>query len=177
MAVMQQQQEYYANRNRNASITYTTGDKVWLNLKNITTDRPVKKLDWIHAKYTVTRTFQDSPHFVELDVPRGVFKKFHTSLIRLAANDPLESQTLDDTQPAAIQNQENGEDEYGVEAILRCRTRRIGRGSRREALVQWIGYARPTWEPLRNFEETTALDRYEEQYGNANTNDGPSPEA
>ena len=49
MAVAQQEQERYANSKREASISYKVGDKVWLNLKNISTERPNKKLDWVHA--------------------------------------------------------------------------------------------------------------------------------
>jgi hypothetical protein len=58
IAVAQQQQEHYANLRREPTPTYRVGDKVWLNLKNIHTARPCKKLDWIHGKYTVTRTFE-----------------------------------------------------------------------------------------------------------------------
>jgi len=116
-------------------------------LKNVRTVRPIKKLDWIHAKYTITRTFQNAPHFYELDTPRGIYNKFHTSLLRTAHDDELPSQVRDDIQPPAIVPNK-GDPEYGVEKILRARTRKIGRGSRREALVKWTGYAQPTWEPL-----------------------------
>ena len=99
MVVAQQSQEKYANLHREESISYKEGDKVWLNLKNISTDRPSKKLDWVHAKYTVTKTFLDSPYFYELNTPKGIHSKFHTSLLRPAANNPLPSQQVDDAQP------------------------------------------------------------------------------
>ena len=145
---------------------------MWLNLKNIKTGRSSKKLDWIYAQYTVTRTFEGNPYFYELNVPRGIHKKFHISLLRLAATDPLLSQVQDDSQPPPIIT-EGQDNEYGVEKILRCRTRRIGRGSRREALVKWVGYAEPDWQPLENLQDTVALDRFEQQYGNASTHNGP----
>ena len=148
------------------------GDKVWLNLKNIRTDRPSKKLDWKHAQYTVTRTFSNA-YFYELDVPKGIHKKFHVSLLRPAATDPLPSQLVDDSQPPPV-TAEGQDDEYGIEKILQCRTRRIGRGKRREALVKWIGYAVPNWEPLANLQDTRALDDFEKQYGNAEFNNGPT---
>lgn len=175
MAVAQQRQEHYANQKRDPSQTFHVGDKVWLNLKNIRTDRPSKKLDWIHAKYTIVRTFPGSPHFYELDVPRRVHNKFHTSLLRLASNDPLPSQRTDDPQPPAILTDE-GDEEFGVEKILRARTKRVGRGQRREILVKWIGYRELTWEPLRNFQDNSAIDAFEERYGDVNTHDGPSEE-
>ena len=172
LATAQQSQEHYANQHRTAPLTFHVGDKVWLNLKNISTTRPVKKLDWIHAQYTVTRTFPQSPHFYELNVPRGIEKKFHISLLRPAAADPLPSQEQDDTQPPAIVSS-NGDEEYGVERILCCRTKRMGRGTRREALVKWIGYIDPTWEPLTNLQETEALEEFEQKYGSAQEKDGP----
>ena len=66
LAAAQQQQEYYANQHREVPKSFQLGDKVWLNLKNIRTLRPSKKLDWIHAKYTITKIFPESPHFYEL---------------------------------------------------------------------------------------------------------------
>ena len=39
-----------------------------------------------------------------------------------------------------------------------------GRG-KRQALVKWKGYLNPSWHPLEDFEDTEALDRYEEKYG------------
>ena len=45
-------------------------------------------------------------------------------------------------------------------------------------LVKWVGYARPTWEPLGNFTETAALDKFKAIHGDAETyNIGPSPTA
>ena len=172
MAVAQQTQEHYANRRREIPWTFKVGDKVWLNLKNISTMRPSKKLDWIHAKYTVTKTYQGSPHFYELDVPRGVHNKFHISLLRPAANDGLPSQVRDDQQPPAVRV-EGGDELWDVDEILCCRTRRIGRGSRREALVKWTGFAEPTWNYLENLQNTLALEAFEAQYGDAWRNDGP----
>ena len=91
MAAAQQNQEDQANKRRSTPSTYKVGDKVWLHLKNFTTNRPCKKLDWLHGKYTITRAFPNS-HVYELDVLRNVHKKFHTSLLRPAAIDPLPSQ-------------------------------------------------------------------------------------
>ena len=172
LASAQQRQESYANRSRDTPLSFQVGDKVWLNLKNIATDRPSKKLDWIHAKYTIQRTFENAPHFYELDMPKGIHKKFHVSLLRPAVQDPLPSQEIQDTQPPAILTSE-GNEEYGLEEILCCQDKRIGNNTRREALVKWVGYARPSWEPLIDLQDTVALDIFEERYGNALHNNGP----
>ena len=67
---------------------------------------------------------------------------------------------------------EDGEEEYEVKEILRARIRRFGRGSRREVLVKWTGYTKPTWEPLASLEDIIVLDAFERRFGPATTNDG-----
>ena len=171
IAAAQQTQEMHANRHRQPAIQFKVGDKVWLNLKNIKTDRPCKKIDWRHAKYTVTRVI--SSHAYELDVPPGIANRFHVVLLRPAATDPLPSQRRDDAQPPAIISDE-GHPEWEVEEILRARSRKYGRGKQRQVHVKWKGYALPTWEPLRAMEDTVALDKFERRWGNAQQNDGPA---
>jgi hypothetical protein len=168
MATAQQQQEEFANRHRQPAVSFRVGDKVWLNLKNIKTDRPSKKLDDKNGKFTVTEVINS--HAYRLDTPPGIDNVFHVSLLRPAGTDPLPSQIIAEAQPPAIIS-EDGEEEYEVEEILRARTRKIGRGSRREVLVKWTGYARPTWEPLSSLEDTAALDTFEKRYRPATVTD------
>lgn len=164
MVVAQQSQEKYANQKREASLTYRFGDKVWLNLKNVTSDRPSKKLDWIHAKFSVTKTFPHSANFYELDTSNGIHNRFQASLLRPANDNPLSSQKTDDIQPQGLQMMD-GDIEYGIDEILQVRTRKIGRGKRKEALVKWTGYAITSWHPLDDFQDTIALDIFENKYG------------
>jgi len=81
--------------------------------------------------------------------------------VKRVADNPFPSQKNPDTEPAAIQAYEASEDlkegEYRVESILQYR--RKGRGW--QVLVKWVGWAEPTWEPLRDLEDTAALDQYE----------------
>lgn len=168
MAVAQQEQEHFANRKRDASVTYRVGDKVWLNLKNISSNRPCKKLDWIHAKFTITRTFPNSAHFYELDTPKGIHNRFHTSLLRPANDDPLPSQKNDDTQPQGLKT-DDGDVEFGIDEILKTRDKKIGKGYRKEVLVKWTGYSNPSWHPISDFENTIALDAFETKQQAQNT--------
>ena len=46
IAYTQDIQQQYANRHRQPAERLRAGDRVWLNLKNITKDRPCEKLDW-----------------------------------------------------------------------------------------------------------------------------------
>jgi hypothetical protein len=157
MAASQQTQEEYANRRREPAVDYQVGDKVWLDLRNIRTDRPCKKLDVRHAKYTVLEKV--GSHAYKLDTPPGIHPVFHTSLLRPASNDPLPSQTTLDWQPSSVLV--DGEEEFFVEEILNERKQRWGRGFRHQYLVKWKGYQRPEWTAARNLEDTIALDEWE----------------
>ena len=141
------------------------------NLKIVKTDRPSKKLDWRHAKYTVTKVIDS--HTCVLDVPSGIFNRFHVTLLRPAATDPLPSQRQDDNQPPAISSDDDGNPEWEIEEILRVRTHQRGRGQQRQVLVKWKGYAQPTWEPLQAMKNTLALIAFESRWGDARQNDGP----
>ncbi|XP_044718843.1 Pol [Hirsutella rhossiliensis] len=77
IASAQEQQEKNANSRRQPSDQFKPGDKVWLRLRNIRSNRPSKKLDWLSAKYTVLETI--GSHACRLDTPPGIHNVFHTS--------------------------------------------------------------------------------------------------
>ena len=156
MAAAQQDQETQANRNRQVAPLFKVGDKVWLNLENIRTTRPAKKLDWKNAKYTITEII--GTHSVRLNVGKEVHDVFHVDRVKLAATDPFPSQVLDDEQPPAILV--DNEEEYEVEDIVREEWRRRGRGKRLWYEVKWAKYAETSWEPADGLEETVALTRW-----------------
>lgn len=170
----QQRQQDAANRSRRPAERFEVGDMVWLTLRNIKTNRPCKKLDWVMAKYKVIEV--PHPLTVRLDVPRGIHSVFHVDLLERAATDPLPSQILQDTRPGPqlmFQDEDPALAEYGVEEILAAKNA-PGRGNRRNVLVKWTGYMTPTWEPLENFTDTEALSTFEARWGDVNTNNGPS---
>ena len=55
-----------------------------------------------------------------------------------------------------------GDEEYEVEKILALH--KLHNGQTR-LHVKWTGYTKPTWEPLDNFRDITALELYETEYG------------
>ncbi|KAI0993099.1 hypothetical protein K3495_g15085, partial [Podosphaera aphanis] len=173
MASAQQRNEENANRLRRQPEKFKVGDKVWLDLRHIKTPQLSKKLAWLHAKYEVTAV--PDAMTVELNVPGNIHKRFHVELVKRAGNDPLPSQIRDDAQNAPLVD-DLEEPEYEIEAILRARTIRRGRGSFRQALVKWVGWVDPTWEPIDYIGDTKALEDFENRYGPITTNDGPSEE-
>ncbi|KAM4061338.1 reverse transcriptase (RNA-dependent DNA polymerase) [Hirsutella rhossiliensis] len=170
MASSQQQQEEAANAKRHPAERFEVGDKVWLSMANYRSPRPCKKLDWLHHKYTVTKVI--SSHVVELDVRGSIYPRFHVDLLRRAHQDPAPGQKLDDAQPPPVQD-ESGADLWDVDEILCARWKKRGRGTFRQALVRWTGYAEPTWEPVEWLQGTIAMKAFEDKYGPINTNDGP----
>jgi hypothetical protein len=157
MAIAQQRQEDTANRTRDQAPRFKVGDKVWLSLENIRTERPSKKFDVRNAKYTVIEVM--GTHTYKLDTTSGVHNVFHARLLRPVASDPLPSQRTIDPQPAP--KFVDGELEYGIEDILMERFVRKGKGTQRQFLIKWKGFVQPSWEPAKHFEETEALDRFE----------------
>jgi len=158
MASAQQVMEEITNRRRQQSPSFKVGDKVWLCLENIRTDRPAKKLDAKHAKFSVTKVI--GSHSYQLNTPPGIHNVFHSQLLRLASSDPWPSQEQDDSQP--LPQLVGEEEEYEVERILDERVVRRGRVSRHEFLVKWTGYAQPTWEPKEALNDVAVLDQWEE---------------
>jgi transposase InsO family protein len=160
MAAAQQRQESLANRHRDEAYEYKVGDKVWLDLRNIRTDRPSKKLDAKHAKFTVLERV--GSHAYKLNTPPSIHNVFHTMLLRPAATDPFPSQRNDDYQPPA--ELIDGEEEWQIDRITGERMVKVGRGYRKEYRVKWTGYSRETWTKAVLLEDTAALDQWEAQH-------------
>ena len=165
MASAQERQEENTNTRRQPSDQFKPGDKVWLRLRNIRSNRPSKKLDWLSGKYTVLETV--GSHACRLDTPPGVHNVFHVSLLKLAADDPLPSQTSDDYRPPAILT-DDGE-LWEVEEIRG--QKKVGR--QWKVLVKWVGYVEPTWEPVKHLADTTALAEYEAVHGKVGSKQPP----
>jgi hypothetical protein len=105
MAAAQEKQEHYANARRQPSDQFKPGDKVWLRLTNVKTDRPSKKLDWTCAKYTVLENV--GSHSCRLDTPPGIHNVFHISLLKHIGNNPFPSQQQDNKQPTTLKPKPN----------------------------------------------------------------------
>lgn len=165
MASAQEAQETAANRRRMQAPVYRVGDKVWLSLENIQTDRPSKKLDQRYAKFEILEV--KGSHTYKLNVPPGVHDVFPTRLLRPVRSNPLPGQRLHEPQPVGIVL--NKEVKYEVDEIL---DEKKGRGGVQKYLVRWIGYKKPTWEPHDFVKDLLALDRWEEKKRNGHVSQG-----
>jgi RNase H-like domain found in reverse transcriptase/Reverse transcriptase (RNA-dependent DNA polymerase)/Integrase zinc binding domain/Integrase core domain len=164
MASAQARMEDSANRSRAPADRFEIGDKVWLSLRNIANPQPKKKFSWVNAKYTVLEV--PTSHTVRLDVPSHIYPHFHVDLLRRAATDPLPSQVVNDDQPPPMLPETLTSDaEWQIDRILRAENKKVGRGRRRKVLVKWTGYAEPTWEPREEFENTEALQKFIDIWG------------
>lgn len=154
----QQQQEAYTNTRRDAAPDNRVGQKVWLDIRDVRSDRLSHKLGPQHAKFTITKKINANAY--RLDTPPGSHSVFHVWRLRPAADDPFPSQKESDYQPPGVLV--NDEEEHFVEQIIDEKVRRRGKGTEKQFLVKFIGFQTPEWRPAKELENNTALDIYEQ---------------
>lgn len=135
---------------------FQPGDKVYLDAKNIRTQRPSRKLD--HRRLGPFEIVEDlrlqTPYAYRLALPESmrIHPVFHVSLLEPAAEDPYPGQQQSPPPPVIV----DGEEEWAVDEILdaRIRYRKL------QYLVKWTGYDRPEWEDARNINGLQAIDQF-----------------
>jgi hypothetical protein len=77
--------------NRSLAPMYQVGDMVFLSTRNITTVRPLKKLDSkFISECKIIEVINSHAYKLELPFKHGtIHNVFHTSLLQPAPNDPL----------------------------------------------------------------------------------------
>lgn len=142
-------QEQHANANRQPHPAYRPGDEVYLDSRNITSARPVKKLDnKFYGPYQIEKVLDSHSYKLKLPDEFGkIHRTFHPSLLMPANQPGLPGQI--DPLPPPISIDENGELLWAIEAILKSR-RTTTQGF--EYLILWRGYdsSEQSWEPLKN---------------------------
>ena len=117
--IVQADHECYANRHRGPAPQYKIGDLVWLDTRNLFTNRPRRKLENCHAdKYQVKKII--SNHVVKFDLPSDfhIHLVFHVNLFEpIATNNPH----LNHVQPPDPPIKVDGETKYEVTAIVDSR--------------------------------------------------------
>ena len=139
-------QELHANATRTPAPAYRVGDQVFLDKRNISTARPMVKLDHKYLGPYIVRKVLGS-HTYQLQLPfehELIHDSFHASLLRPAPNDPLPGQKNAPPPPVTIDS--NGQTLWAIDAILDSK--------RKDGvfyyLILWRGYdpEHNSWEPL-----------------------------
>jgi hypothetical protein len=147
----QQRMAKYYNQKAQKQPMFKTGDLVMVNMKNMKTKRPSKKLD--HKKLgpvKVVEKIGKRAFRVELPPQAKNHPVFHVSEL-----EPYrQSKTDGRHQPPPPVEEIEGESNYVVESIGKSRLNKSRK--RVEYLVFWEGYPpeEATWEPFENLEDT-----------------------
>jgi hypothetical protein len=146
--------KYYDAHRRDAP-EFKVGDKVWIEGKDITTDRPTKKLeDRRLGPYEVLEKVGAAAYKLRLPETDLSHPVFNESLLTPYVEPPV-GRREERPAPQIV----SGYEEYEVEEILKHRKR--GRGF--QYLVKWKNYpmGERTWEPRRHLTHAKKLlDRY-----------------
>lgn len=142
-----------ATRDRRDPIpeTLEVDDFAWLDARNITTKRPMKKLDhkWIGPFRILEKV---STHARRLELPRplrSIHPVFHVSLLQPDHPNTIPNRVEDPPPPVDV----DGEDEYEVAEILDSKINRKYKDEGLLYTVRWKGYEGTaeeiTTEPVR----------------------------
>ncbi|KAI1673224.1 hypothetical protein L13192_04083 [Pyrenophora tritici-repentis] len=113
-------QQEYTNQKRLPALAYEVGDEVWLDARNIRTQRASKKLDWKNlGPYRVVRKISSQAYRLDLPATMKIHPVFYVSLLRLAAakSDFLPGQHVPPPEPVFV----DGELYYFVESVENLR--------------------------------------------------------
>lgn len=143
----------FYDQTRGEAVAYKVGDKVWLEGKDIKTDRPCKKLDdKRYGPYKVTKVVGPNAYQLKLPPSMKVYPVFSTVKLRPFHEDSVTGRkTSLRPQPVVIADKP----EWEVECIKDSRLQR----GKLEYLVKWKGYPQEesTWEPANNLKHCRKL--------------------
>lgn len=133
---------------------YNVGEKVWLDAKDIQTDRPAKKLDdkWF-GPFKIEQVVSKNAYKLALPANfRKVHPVFNITRLRRFIPDTVEGRTAEVPPPPVIVD---NREEYHVERLDDSRLRR----GKLQYLVKWKGYpeSEKTWEPEENVKNSPLL--------------------
>ena len=155
----------YYDQQRGESISYKVGDQVWLDAKNLRTDRPSQKLsDKRYGPFKIVDII--SPHAYKLELPptMKIHPVFHTVRLRPYYPDTIPGRNPPPQRPSPVI--EGDDPEYEVEYIKDSRLTKRGL----QYLVKWKGYPHEecTWEPIHNLEHAQdAIKAFHQKHASA----------
>jgi len=146
----QKSQEVYYNLHHRPTPVYEIGDLVFLCAKNLSTNRPSKKLDHKNlGPFKILQKIGSHAYKLELPASMKVHPVFHVCMLLPPPQLPdIPNRNTEPPPPVQV----DGQEEFVVERILNSRHYR----GKLQYLVSWKGYPDPsdqTWEPSTNFDE------------------------
>ena len=115
MAESQQEQKKQTNYHKKETLKLMKKNKVWLRLgKQFLIERKSKKLNQKNAKYTIKKILNS--HSIKLDILKDINNIFYINKLHTTNTDPLFSQSVNNTQPPSIQN--NDKDKQIIKKII-----------------------------------------------------------
>jgi hypothetical protein len=147
----------YHDRKTTKPPAFQVGDMVWLNRRNIATNRPSQKLDVKRlGPFCITESIGPHNLAYRLDLPPSmkIHPVFHVSLLEPHRQNTLPGRNLPPPPPIEVDNQT----EWHVAEVLDSKLRR----RKLMYLVDWEGFSpsERTWEPATNL--TNAADKVNE---------------
>src|SRR5215470_2630708 len=134
----------YYDQHRKTAVSYKEGDLVWLDGKNLNTDRPSKKLeDKRYGPFKVLKVIGPNAYKLKLPANWKIHPVFNTVKLRPYKPDTLDRSVANTRPlPTIIDN----EPEYAIEYLLDSRLYK----GKLQYLVKWKGYPKEesTWEPV-----------------------------
>jgi hypothetical protein len=146
VAIAQAKQQYHADQHRAPAPDYPIGSTVWLDARNIRTQRPAKKLDSKHlGPFKVVAAIGRRSYQLELPASMRIHPVFHTSLLTRAADNPLLGQRNPPPPPVIVEREgaDTAEREWEVEEV-------VGSLKKRNKLfykVKWTGIDEVSEQP------------------------------
>ncbi len=133
-----------------------TGDKVWLEGKNLHVTGTCKLLPQRYGPFTITEQIGPVAYRLELPLSMKVHNVFHVDL--LMPYKETEQYGTPYTRPPPIIDQD--EEEYKIESITS--DRRFGRNRKKQYLVHWKGYplSDDSWVDHENLHAPEILQEY-----------------
>jgi hypothetical protein len=106
MAFTQDRQQEYADRHQLPAPAYRPGDTVWLNARNIHTNRPSRKLDnKRYGPFQIVKEVGKYAYQLELPPTMDTHPVFHVSLLEPVRNDCLPGQVIPAPEPIIVEGE------------------------------------------------------------------------
>ena len=133
------------------------GDKVWLEGRNLKSDRPsIKLAAKRYGPFKITKVLSPITYQLQLPLSWKIHDVFHIDLLTPYKETLMHRPNYLEPPPDLI----DGEEEYKVEAILDLR--KWGRGRKQQYLVKWKGYSKAEnqWVDARDIHADQLLDQF-----------------